>query len=59
MAGSYISFVTAFLVVNFDGLVWWILPTLVGAPLIGWAVARAARTYGTSPAPRVRVPSRP
>lgn len=45
MCGSYISFVTAFLVVNSDGLVWWLLPTVVGSPLIAWTSRRAASTY--------------
>lgn len=45
MCGSYVSFVTAFLVVNSSGLVWWVLPTLVGTPLIARASAQAARRY--------------
>lgn len=43
MCGSYISFVTAFLVVNLDGLVWWIAPTIVGSPLIALTSRHAAR----------------
>lgn len=43
VAGSYVSFVTAFLVVQWPHPVGWILPTLVGSPLIAWASARAAR----------------
>jgi uncharacterized membrane protein HdeD (DUF308 family) len=43
MAGSYVSFVTAFLVVQWPHPVSWVLPTLVGSPLIAWASARAAR----------------
>ena len=54
MCGSYISFVTALLVVNL-GLrspVAWIAPTLVGAPFIargnariaGWAAAGEAQS---------------
>jgi hypothetical protein len=45
MCGSYVSFVTAFLVVNTDLAFWpaWILPTVVGSPLIARASARAAR----------------
>lgn len=43
MCGSYVSFVTAFLVVNFRGsFVPWILPTVIGTPLIARASARAA-----------------
>lgn len=45
MCGSYISFVTAFLVVNIDGLVWWFLPTIVGSPLIAWSSRRASSRY--------------
>lgn len=41
MAGSYVSFVTAFLVVQWPHPVAWILPTLVGSPLIARASARA------------------
>jgi hypothetical protein len=40
MCGSYISFVTAFLVVNWWSPVTWIAPTLVGAPLIARAAYR-------------------
>ncbi len=44
MCGSYISFVTAFLVVNLGLGSWpaWIAPTLIGSPLI----ARAALRHG-------------
>jgi|AntDryMetagUQ889_1029465.scaffolds.fasta_scaffold17112_2 hypothetical protein len=42
MGGSYISLVTAFLVVNVGGPVAWVLPSVVGSPL----VARAARRAG-------------
>jgi len=45
MCGSYISFVTAFLVVNSDELVWWFLPTVVGSPLIAWSSRRATSRY--------------
>lgn len=45
MCGSYVSFVTAFLVVNLSALAWWFLPTLIGTPLIAWASARGARRY--------------
>lgn len=43
MAGSYISFVTAFLVVNWSSPVAWVLPTIVGTPLIACASRRQAR----------------
>ncbi|MGH3500968.1 MAG: hypothetical protein ACRDQA_08750 [Nocardioidaceae bacterium] len=65
MCGSYVSFATAFLVVNSGSLVWWILPTLVGSPLIAWTSRRAVAQYGakrppsradTSPAANARVP---
>jgi hypothetical protein len=41
MCGSYISFVTAFLVVNWWNPATWIAPTLIGTPLITRAAARA------------------
>jgi uncharacterized membrane protein len=41
LAGSYVSVVTAFLVVQWPHPVAWVLPTLVGSPLIAWASARA------------------
>jgi hypothetical protein len=46
MGGSYIALVTALLVVNAGGanLVVWLLPTIVGTPLIALAVARASRS---------------
>ena len=43
MGGSYISLATAFLVVNVGGPVAWVLPSLVGSPLIARAVRRARR----------------
>lgn len=45
MCSSYISFVTAFLVVNLglSSPVAWILPTALGAPLIARATVRALR----------------
>ena len=49
MCSSYISFVTAFLVVNLGlhSLIAWIAPTLVGTPLIARGNARvAARASG-------------
>ena len=43
MCGSYVSFVTAFLVVNFRGQWWpWLLPTVIGTPLITRAALRYA-----------------
>jgi len=42
MGGSYISLVTAFLVVNLGGPVAWVLPSLAGSPLIARAVRRAS-----------------
>lgn len=43
MCGSYVSFVTAFLVVNIPNSPWpWIVPTVVATPLIARAVARRA-----------------
>jgi hypothetical protein len=50
MAGSYVSFVTAALVVNWSSPLAWVLPTLIGSPLI----ARAARRSGRR-APGARV----
>ncbi len=41
MCGSYLSFVTAALVVNWTSPLAWLLPTAVGTPLIIWAVQRA------------------
>jgi hypothetical protein len=41
MCGSYISFVTAFLVTRFDSPLSWLLPTVVGSPLIGLAIRRS------------------
>lgn len=52
MAGSYVSFVTAALMVNWSSPLAWVLPTLIGSPVIA-AVARRAgrRGRGTRPAP--------
>ncbi len=44
--GSYIALVTALLVVSLDGAAAtaaWLVPSLVGVPLIEWRVARIAR----------------
>ena len=43
MAGSYVSFVTALLVVNWPSPLAWILPTVIGTPLIARTAARAGR----------------
>lgn len=55
MAGSYVSFVTAALLVNWSSPWAWVLPTLIGSPTIAAAARRAARrgpgrTSGTRPA---------
>lgn len=42
MCGSYVSLVTALLVVNWSSPLAWILPTIIGAPLIARASARAS-----------------
>ena len=44
MCGSYVSLVTALLVVNWDSPLAWIVPTVVGTPLIAVTAARAKRT---------------
>jgi len=50
MCGSYISLVTALLVVNFQGsLVAWVAPTVVGTPLITWTNIRLARRPAGAP----------
>jgi hypothetical protein len=41
MCGSYVSFVTAFLVNTWGVPLSWILPTVIGSPLIAVAAARA------------------
>jgi hypothetical protein len=47
VGGSYIALVTALLVVSADGaIVAWVLPALVGVPIIHVARARAARGVG-------------
>lgn len=43
VAGSYVSFVTAALVVNWSSPLAWVVPTLVGSPAIAWAARRAGR----------------
>jgi len=52
MCGSYISLVTALLVVNFPGSpIAWVAPTAVGTPLITWTNIRLARRAARRPAP--------
>ncbi|WP_298990906.1 DUF2306 domain-containing protein [uncultured Pseudokineococcus sp.] len=61
MGASYLSFVTAFLLTQWSSPLAWVLPTLVGTPLIALAVHRlppAARRAGRpravhAPAPAV------
>jgi len=48
-AGSYVSFTTAALMVNWSSPLAWVLPTLVGSPLIAWTARRAGRR-GRAPA---------
>jgi hypothetical protein len=52
MCGSYISLVTALLVVNLGtrSLIAWILPTAVGTPLITWKNIQLARRPPATPA---------
>lgn len=54
MCGSYVSFVTAFLVVNWESPLAWILPTVIGSPLIARAAGRAG-----APAPSGRTMGAP
>jgi hypothetical protein len=61
MCGSYISFVTAFLIVNLGlgSVVAWSAPTIVGSLLIARATIRATRTRtpaGTADVPEPAVP---
>ena len=49
--GSYISLVTALLVVSWGSVAAWLLPTLLGVPLVEWFAARAR------PIPHVRQPA--
>jgi len=53
MCGSYLSFVTAALVVNWASPLAWVLPTLIGTPLINRAVTRANRA-GSPPGTAAR-----
>lgn len=46
MGGSYLSLVTAALVVSWSSPLAWILPTMLGAPLIAAAVHRSAAPAG-------------
>jgi len=56
MCGSYISLVTALLVVNLSGRspIAWILPTAVGTPLIAWKNVRLARRAPAQPTAAAR-----
>jgi hypothetical protein len=50
MGGSYISLVTALLVVNFQrSLIAWVAPTVVGTALITWTNIRLARRAAGQP----------
>ena len=45
LCGSYVSFVTAFLVVSFPRSIWpWVVPTIIATPLIA---RRTAATFAT------------
>ncbi|GAA2003910.1 DUF2306 domain-containing protein [Nakamurella flavida] len=48
MCSSYISFVTAALVVNWASPLAWVVPTLIGAPLIARTVRRVRSASGGS-----------
>lgn len=48
MCGSYVSFVTAALVVNLSTPLAWVVPTVIGSPLIALAAARATRPASSS-----------
>lgn len=54
MGGSYVSLVTALLVVNWVSPLAWILPTVVGTPLIAVTAARAARPGPARPSTPTR-----
>lgn len=45
MCGSYVSFLTAALVVNVDSPLAWILPTVIATPLIALAVKRSTAPH--------------
>jgi hypothetical protein len=49
--GSYISLVTALLVVSWGSVAAWVLPTLIGAPVVERAAARADRADRKAPGP--------
>jgi len=61
MCGSYVSLFTALLVVNWGSVLAWVLPTVIGTPLIALTAARAARrshpSDAASAAPVVSVAS--
>lgn len=54
MCSSYLSFLTAALVVNWGSPLAWVLPTLIGTPLINRAVRRASHPASPSPVRPVR-----
>jgi hypothetical protein len=57
VCGSYVSLVTALLVVSWGSVLAWILPTLIGTVLIERAAtrpARPARRSSRSPTPSPR-----
>jgi hypothetical protein len=58
MGSSVIAFVTAFAVTALDGgLVAWVLPTLLGSPLIAHRTLRAARRTAPPPGASMRAPT--
>lgn len=50
--GSYVSFVTAFVVQSAGGL-WWVVPTVVGSTLVGVVTARVAASESRGAVTRV------
>ena len=50
LGGSYVSLVTALLVVSVGSPLAWVLPTLIGSPLIELTASRAGRPSGMTPA---------
>ena len=51
MCGSYVSLVTALLVVNWSSALAWVLPTVIGSPLIARAAGRAQPAAPTEVSP--------
>jgi hypothetical protein len=58
MCGSYVSFLTGFLVVNWSRPLAWALPSVIGSPLIALASRRAGQAQVPPPAPTQRQPAR-